>query len=102
MRNRAVAWASLIVAVVAPVTYWYAIQHRWWLVAGDTDRSVQRVQLMWLTFIASEVVAVILSIVACSGRRNSPTAELPLPAMIGAVVALLGAAFFGLLYRPGA
>lgn len=103
MHNRALAWSSLVVAVVAPVGYVYATIHdAWWFGVGDSDRVDPRVRLMWLTFIASEVVAVILSIVACSGRRNSPTAALPLPAIIAAFVALLGLAYFGLLFRPGA
>jgi hypothetical protein len=103
MHNRAVAWSSLVVAVVAPVAYSYAtIQYGWWFAAGDSDRLDPWMRLMWLTFIAAEVVAVILSIVACSRRRNSPTAALPLPAILGAFVALVGLAFSGLLFRPGA
>jgi hypothetical protein len=102
MSQREVAWSSLAVAVLAPVAYWVAIRNGLWLVAEDADRSDQRVRLMWLAFLASEAVAVILSIVACSGRRNAPKAAPPPPAILAAIVALLGLAYFGLLFRPGA
>jgi hypothetical protein len=102
MSQREVAWSSLAVAVLAPVAYWVAIRTGLWFVAGDSDRSKQIVRLMWLAFLASEAVAVILSIVACSGRRNAPKAAPPPPAILAAIVALLGLAYFGLLFRPGA